>query len=342
MKANDMQTGKIERHPEKMEIVCPAGTPASLKAAIAAGADTIYCGFRDETNARNFPGLNFSEAEMEESILLAHRNGCKVLIAINTYPQAGNIDPWYRAIDNAAKFSADAIILADLGLLDYAKRKHPNLRLHLSVQAAAANPVSINYYAETFNVKRVVLPRILSIQEVTALNKRISVETEVFAFGGLCVMAEGRCALSSYATGKSPNMHGVCSPASHAKYINTPGGTLSRLGDVTINKFGKGEAVGYPTLCKGRFIANAETSYLFEEPTSLSTISMLPELMQAGVTAIKIEGRQRGKAYVSAVVETFRNAVNKAVRGETIDASALLSFTEGGKNTKGAYDKKWR
>lgn len=326
----------------RLELVCPAGTPASLRAAVEAGADTVYCGFADETNARNFPGLNFSREEMAEGIEFAHGQGRKVLVAINTYPTAGNLGPWHAAIDDAYTLGADAVILADLGLLDYASGKHPGLRLHLSVQAAAANPLAIAYYAERFDVKRVVLPRVLSVREIGALNTRIPVETEVFAFGGLCVMAEGRCSLSSYATGQSPNMNGVCSPASHVKYEETARGTVSRLGEFTINRFPKGEPVGYPTLCKGRFEANGDVSYLFEEPTSLSTMLMLPELIAAGVTSIKIEGRQRGRAYVSAVVRAFRNAVDNAAAGLPIDANPLVSLTEGGKETTGAYDKRWR
>jgi len=121
-----------------LELVCPAGTPAALRAAIDAGADTVYCGFRDCTNARNYPGLNFDLEEMEEGIAYAHERGKKVLIAVNTFPRAGEPEPWHRAIDNAALVKADAVILADIGVLDYAARKHPDLRRHLSVQAAAS------------------------------------------------------------------------------------------------------------------------------------------------------------------------------------------------------------
>ena len=84
-----------------MEIVCPAGTPASLRAAVTAGAHTVYCGFADETNARNFPGLNFDRAEMRDGIAFAHDRGTKVLIAINTFPRAGDETPWHRAVADA-------------------------------------------------------------------------------------------------------------------------------------------------------------------------------------------------------------------------------------------------
>ncbi len=121
-----------------MEIVCPAGTPASLRAAVTAGAHTVYCGFADETNARNFPGLNFDRTEMREGISFAHSHGAKVLVAINTFPRAGDAALWHRAVADAESCGADAVIVADVGLLDYAARNHPQLRRHLSVQAAAA------------------------------------------------------------------------------------------------------------------------------------------------------------------------------------------------------------
>jgi O2-independent ubiquinone biosynthesis protein UbiU len=219
-----------------MELVCPAGTPAALRAAVEAGAHSVYCGFNDETNARNFPGLNFSRAEMAEAVSFAHQRGAKVLIAINTFPRAEAPEFWHRAVDDAALLGADAVILADLGLLDYAANKHPDLRRHLSVQAAASNADAIRFYVEAFGVKRVVLPRVLSVAEIAAINREIDCETEVFVFGGLCVMAEGRCSLSSYATGKSPNMNGVCSPASHVRYVEERGHLVSRLGDFTIDR----------------------------------------------------------------------------------------------------------
>jgi len=325
-----------------LELVCPAGNPASLKAAVDAGADVVYAGFADDTNARNFPGLNFTRAEMEEGIAYAHDRNCRVFIAINTYARAGAPDPWRRAVDDAAALGADAIILADIGLLDYAQRSHPGLRRHLSVQASASNAEAIGFYHRAFGVKRVVLPRVLTIKEIAGLNARIPVETEVFAFGGMCVMAEGRCSLSSYVTGQSPNTDGVCSPASHVRYEKRDGELISRLGGFTLNIFSDGEAAGYPTLCKGRFVSHDTASYLFEEPASLNVLGLLSELTAAGVSALKIEGRQRGRAYVSHVVSVFREAVDAAARGDTVPTGALDDLTEGGRGTTGAYEKQWQ
>ncbi len=319
-----------------LELVCPAGTPDALKVAVDSGADAVYIGFSDGTNARNFAGLNFSYEETKTAVKYAHKKGVKVYIAINTYPTAGNVDLWKRAIDNVASSGADTVILADIGLLKYAAEKHPDLRRHLSVQASASNATAIRFYAEEFGVKRVVLPRVLTIEEITELDKELDgiVETEVFAFGGVCPMAEGRCALSWHSTGHSPNQNGVCSPASFVKYTTDAGGVLTvKLGDYTLNKLGKGEAVGYPTTCKGRYLVGGEQKYLFEEPESLNAIDILPEFMLAGVKAIKIEGRQRGKAYIKEVVSTFRKAIDNV----KVDTGNLSSISEGGKTTRGTY-----
>jgi putative protease len=326
-----------------LELVCPAGTPAALRSAIEAGADTVYCGFRDCTNARNYPGLNFDMDELVEGVAFAHKRGRKILVAINTFPRAGDEGPWHRAVDNAAAAGADAIILADIGVLDYATRKHPKLRRHLSVQASAANPLSVSFYRDHFGVKRVVLPRVLSIEDVAALIKQTGMETEVFAFGSVGPMSEGRCFLSSYITGLSPTSEGACAPASHVAYKEEGDCIKSCLGDVTLNCFAKNEPAAYPTPCKGRYVTHGKSSYLFEEPIGLNTIDILPQIKAAGVTALKIEGRQRSRAYVAEVVGTFRKAIDALATGtQQTDAHSLKNVSEGGRETFGAYKKGWR
>ncbi len=326
-----------------LELVCPAGTPAALHAAIAAGADTVYCGYRDCTNARNYPGLNFDRDEMAEGIDFAHRHGRKVLVAVNTFPVAGDPAPWHAAIDHAAASGADAVILADIGVLDYAARRHPDLRRHLSVQASASNELSIAWFRDRFDIRRVVLPRVLSVDQIAALVRRIGIETEVFAFGSVGPMSEGRCFLSSYITGLSPTSMGACAPASHVSYIDDGDATLSCLGHVTLNRFKRGEPAAYPTPCKGRFVTHGHASYLFEEPVALNAIDILGDLKAAGVTALKIEGRQRGRAYVTEVVGSFRRGLDALERGDAgVVAHTLRSVAEGSRETHGAYKKGWR
>ncbi|MBU1776319.1 MAG: U32 family peptidase, partial [Gammaproteobacteria bacterium] len=122
-----------------LELVCPAGNLPALKIAVDNGADCVYMGFKDNTNARAFPGLNFDQASAREGIRYAHAKGKKVLLALNTFPQADKWQRWQAAVDNAAELGVDAVILADPGLMQYASRTYPKLRLHLSVQGSATN-----------------------------------------------------------------------------------------------------------------------------------------------------------------------------------------------------------
>lgn len=325
-----------------MELICPAGTPAAYREAVDAGADAVYCGFRNDTNARNFPGLNFTLEEMRSAIAYGRARGTQTYIALNTFMRAGGEDVWYRAADDAVALGADAVILADMALMDYVATTYPDQRLHVSVQASAANADAVNFLVDAFAAKRLVLPRVLTVPEIATLARQVDCELEVFAFGGLCVMAEGRCSLSSYITGQSPNMNGVCSPASHVRYREDGGDMVSELGGFTINRFGADEPAGYPTLCKGRFHIAEEDAYAFEDPVSLDVMDHLDALRDAGVSALKIEGRQRGKAYVSEVVSSLRKALAMSPAERPAALAQLRRLSEGQRTTAGAYEKKWR
>ena len=266
------------------ELVCPAGSLPALKAAVDNGADTVYIGYRNDTNARNFAGLNFDHKAMVEGIRYAHAHGRHVLMAINTFPQPGREADWHQAVDGAADLGVDAVILADIGLLDYASKRHPDLRLHLSVQGSATSYEAVNFAHREFGVRRAVLPRVLTLAQVELVIKNTPVEIEVFGFGSLCVMNEGRCWLSSYATGESPNTVGACSPAKYVKWEKSPGQMSTRLNGILIDRCADNEPAGYPTLCKGRFEVNGETYYALEEPTSLNVIEILPEIARIGVS----------------------------------------------------------
>ena len=197
---------------------------------------------------------------MRDGIRYAHERRRKVLLALNTYPQADNWQRWTGAVDRAADFGVDAIIIADPGLMRLRRAAPiPQLRLHLSVQGSATNYEAINFYHEQFGIQRAVLPRVLSLAQVEQVIEHTPVEIEVFGFGGLCVMVEGRCALSAYATGDSPNTSGACSPAKAVRWEETPQGMESRLNGVLIDRYADGERAGYPTLCKGRFDVDRRT-----------------------------------------------------------------------------------
>lgn len=331
-----------------LELVCPAGNLPALKTAIDHGADCVYMGFRDNTNARAFPGLNFDFAAAQEGVRYAHAKGRKVLLALNTFPQTTTWSRWQQAVDQAAEVGIDAIILADPGLMRYASRTYPDMRLHLSVQGSATNYEAINYYHEHFGIQRAVLPRVLSLAQVEKVIQNTPVEIELFGFGGLCVMVEGRCVLSSYATGESPNTAGVCSPAKAVRWEQTPKGLESRLNNVLLDRYDAEEKAGYPTLCKGRFEVSDETYYAIEEPTSLNTLELLPEMLNMGIAAVKIEGRQRSPAYVEQVTKVWRAAIDAAKRNAENYAvhpawtAQLDKVAEGQQHTLGAYHRPWK
>ncbi|MBL8275920.1 ubiquinone anaerobic biosynthesis protein UbiU [Variovorax gossypii] len=347
-----MTAAALTPAPRKPELVCPAGSLRALQLALEAGADAVYLGLKDATNARNFAGLNFDAAQVHEGVTMAHRQGRQVLMALNTFADARDTRPWQRAVDHAAELGADALIVADSAVLADASRRHPQLRLHLSVQASATNWEAIEFYRQRYGIARAVLPRVLTLQQVQQLLKHCTVPVEVFGFGSLCVMVEGRCALSSYATGQSPNTAGVCSPPGAVRWDEAADGVRARLGGVLIDHYRPGEPRGYPTLCKGRFeVGELANDYALEEPTSLNTLALLPQLIATGVEAIKIEGRQRSPAYVAEVTKVWRAAIDAAWaaqegRGRYSVQPAwdgqLARWAEGQQHTLGAYDRPWR
>ena len=329
-----------------MELVCPAGNYQSLIKAVDNGADAVYIGLKNETNARHFAGLNFSEAQISKAIDYAHSKNCKVFCAINTYPRENKWSRWSDSVDQAMALGIDTLIVADIGVMDYIRSRSDSFPIHLSVQASATNLQSLNFYYRNFAIRRAVLPRVLSLAQVSKLAKTAPVEIEVFGFGSLCIMAEGRCYLSSYLTGESPNTQGVCSPAAFVQWQDKGEVLESRLNGLLIDKFAKNENAGYPTLCKGRFDVNGKIEHALEEPTSLNTLDILPELIESGVVAIKIEGRQRSPAYVATVTKTWRQAIDKVIStGNRVSQDSidkLASFAEGRQTTIGAYERHWQ
>ncbi|MAD74690.1 MAG: protease [Rheinheimera sp.] len=330
-----------------MELLCPAGSMPALKAAIEHGADAVYIGLKDDTNARHFAGLNFDEARLKDAACFVHQHGKKLHVAINTFAHPNNYQRWQYAVDMAANAGADVLILADIAVLAYAAQRYPKLERHLSVQASATNAAAINFYRQ-FDISRVVLPRVLSMQQVRALAKSCDIDLEVFAFGSLCIMAEGRCYLSSYMTGQSPNTAGACSPAAFVNWQDNNGTLESRLNGILIDRFAPNETAGYPTLCKGRFNVGNDTYHALEEPTSLNTLDLLPQLYAEGIKSLKIEGRQRSPAYVAQITKVWRAAIDAVLSAPDHFCvkpqwqQVLAALSEGSQTTLGAYHRKWK
>tara|TARA_R110002124_G_scaffold124083_2_gene283075 strand:- start:78851 stop:79846 length:996 start_codon:yes stop_codon:yes gene_type:complete len=331
-----------------MELLCPAGNLPALKTAIDNGADAVYIGMKDDTNARHFAGLNFNDGKLAKAADYVHQHGKNLHVAINTFAHPGGEDRWRKAVDNAVAIGCDALIIADLGILDYAATKYPDVERHVSVQASTTNLEAIKFFKNNFAVERVVLPRVLSVQQVRQLAKNSPVKLEVFAFGSLCIMSEGRCYLSSYMTGESPNTAGACSPAKYVRWQETDKGLESRLNNVLIDRYQSDENAGYPTLCKGRFEVDDNVYHALEEPTSLNTLELIPELVKMGIASVKIEGRQRSPAYVEQVAKTWRMALDRFAQSPEqyqVEASwmnTLANLSEGSQTTLGAYHRKWQ
>lgn len=330
-----------------MELLCPAGSMPAVKAAISQGADAIYVGLKDDTNARHFAGLNFTESQLTEVARYVHQAGRKLHVAINTFAHPAAWSRWQQAVDSAVRAGTDVLILADMAVLAYAAERYPQVELHLSVQASATNAAAIDFYRQ-FNIRRVVLPRVLSMQQVRALARSCDIDLEVFAFGSLCIMAEGRCYLSSYLTGQSPNTAGACSPAAFVRWQEQDGVLESRLNEVLIDRFAADETAGYPTLCKGRFTVGEDTYHVLEEPTSLNTLDLLPQLHAEGIKSLKIEGRQRSPAYVTQITQVWRAAIDAVLEDpehflvQQHWQQVLNNLAEGNQTTLGAYHRKWK
>ncbi|MDO6446092.1 peptidase U32 family protein [Colwellia sp. 1_MG-2023] len=331
-----------------MELLCPAGNFPALKTAINNGADAVYIGMKGDTNARHFAGLNFSENKLLKAADYVHQRNKELHVAINTFAHPEGEMRWRKAVDDAVAIGCDALIIADLGVLDYAANKYPEIERHVSVQASTTNIEAIRFYHENFDVSRVVLPRVLSVQQVRQLAQKTPVPLEVFAFGSLCIMSEGRCYLSSYMTGESPNTVGACSPAKYVRWQDTDKGLESRLNGVLIDRYQPDEHAGYPTLCKGRFSVDESVYHALEEPTSLNTLALIPQLAQMGIVSVKIEGRQRSPAYVEQIAKTWRSALDSYQSSpDTFEVEnhwmqALEKLSEGKQTTLGAYHRKWQ
>ena len=326
-----------------MELVCPAGNYPSLVKAVDNGANAVYLGLKNETNARHFGGLNFNSQQIEKAVNYAHDHNCRVFCALNTFPRQQKAKLWIDSAIEAIKLGVDALIVADIGLMDQIRDYSDKITLHLSVQASATNLASLRYYHQEFAIKRAVIPRVLSLAQVTHLAQNAPVEIEVFGFGSLCIMAEGRCYLSSYLTGESPNTKGVCSPAAYVDWQDKGSILESRLNNLLIDRFDENEQAGYPTLCKGRFDVAGKIEHALEEPTSLNTLALLPQLKQAGVAAIKIEGRQRSPAYIAKVSHIWRQAMDQIEQPPAQElVSGLSALAEGKQTTLGAYERSWQ
>lgn len=249
-----------------VELLAPAGNPEALAAALGEGADAVYLGLKT-FNAR-IRSSNFAFNQFEATVEAAHKLSRKVYVTVNTVFVEREADRLYQLLQYIDRVGPDGVIVQDLGTVRLARDNFPGLRLHASTQMNVGSAEGANLLSR-HGFKRVVLSRELSLEEIRKAREGTNMELEVFVHGALCVSASGLCLFSSYLGGKSAN-RGLCAQA-----------------------------------CR-RLYSTDETSGFYFSPNDLELVSRVPDLVEAGVSALKIEGRLKSQEYVGAVVAAYR------------------------------------
>lgn len=268
------------------ELLAPAGTFEKMETAFRFGADAVYFAGK-KFGLRAFAG-NFSDNEIMEATTYAHSLGKKVYITINILAHEGDFEGLKEYLDELVKAKVDAVIVSDLGIIEFIKENAPSLTVHVSTQANILNSYAINFMYK-MGVKRVILARELSIEEIKQIRKRIpkDLELESFVHGAMCISYSGRCLLSNYLTGRDAN-RGACTQPCRWEYTIT-------------EKSRKGEEYEIQEDDRGTYILNSKDMMMIEH---------LKELEDAGVTSFKIEGRMKSPYYVANVVNAYRYAID--------------------------------
>ena len=272
-----------------LELLAPAGSPEALDAAVGEGADAVYLGLKD-FNAR-LRSANFTYAQFEGALRSLHRMGKKVYVTVNTVFEQREADRMYQLLKYLASQGPDAIIVQDFGTAAICRSEFPSLRLHASTQMNIASARGANALSR-HGISRVVLARELSLEELKSIKNETNLELEVFVHGALCISVSGLCLFSSFLGGKSAN-RGMCTQACRRLY--------HRESDSIADSQNKKE--------------NGAAGYYFS-PNDLQLLEKVPDLANAGITALKIEGRMKSASYVGAVVSAYRLVADAAADGD--------------------------
>jgi len=286
-----MTSGRRSRR--KPEVLAPAGDLDALKAALAAGADAVYFGLSEGFNARARAG-NFSLANLDETVARIHRAGARAYLAVNTLVFEPELEFVENVLRSAAHSGVDALIVQDPAVAVIARELCPQLEVHASTQMTISSPEGA-VFARSLGATRAVAPRELSVAEVRQFAERADIELEVFIHGALCVAWSGQCLTSEAWGGRSAN-RGQCAQSCRMPYDLVLDGAVRDLGDV---------------------------KYLLS-PKDLAGLRAVEDLVDIGVHGLKIEGRQKGPAYVSTATEMYRRWVD-AVVAERADAAAPVA-----------------
>ncbi|WP_461612220.1 peptidase U32 family protein [Clostridium sp. Marseille-QA1073] len=270
----------------KPELLAPAGNLEKLKTAIDFGADAVYLG-GSKLNLRAFAD-NFTNEELKEGIEYAHARGKKVHVTMNVFPHNEDLEGLEDYLKELYEIGADAIIVADPGIIMTAREVVPNLEIHLSTQANNVNYKSAIFWHKQ-GVKRIVLARELTLEEIRDIKDKVpeDLDLEIFVHGSMCMSYSGRCLLSNYMTGRDAN-RGQCAQPCRYKY---------RLVEEKRNE------EYFPIIedDKGTYIMNSK---------DLCMIEYIPELMNTGAISFKIEGRMKSAYYAATVVKAYREAID--------------------------------
>ncbi len=283
----------------KPELLAPAGSLIKLKYALMYGADAVYIG--GEQYSLRVAAENFTYDEMKEGIEFAHNMGKKVYITANIIPHNEDIKEFESYIKEIKNLDADAVIISDIGLFDIAKNAAPELDIHVSTQANNVNYASATMWHK-LGAKRIVLARELSLKEILEIRERTSSELEIecFVHGAMCVSYSGRCLLSNYMTNRDSNL-GACSHPCRWKYY-------------LIEEKRPGEYMPVFENDRGSFIFNSK---------DLCMLDHVPELINAGITSFKIEGRVKSEYYVSTIIKAYRDAIDLYYEGKDFDYNLM-------------------
>lgn len=274
----------------KPEILAPAGNLEKLKTAILFGADAVYLG-GSKLNLRAFAD-NFTDEELVEGIEFAHNRGKRVYVTVNVFPHNEDLEGLESYLKDLENMKVDAIIVSDPGIIMTALEVAPKLEIHLSTQANNVNWKSALFWYKQ-GVKRIVLARELSLEEIKHIRKKLpkGCELEAFVHGSMCMSYSGRCLLSNYMTGRDANRGECAQPCRYKYYLMEE----------------KREGQYFPVIEdeRGTYILNSK---------DLCMIKHIPELVEAGINSFKVEGRMKSSYYVASVVKSYRHALDAYIK----------------------------
>jgi len=272
----------------KPELLAPAGNFEKLKIAIHYGADAVYLAGK-EFSLRNFSG-NFTEEELFDAVKYTHQKKKKVYLALNIYSRNNEQKKIQLFLDKVGKINPDAIIISDPGIILMAKEIIPDIDIHLSTQSNTTNYNTARFWKET-GIKRVNLARELSLTEINKIVSHAIIETEIFIHGAMCISYSGRCLLSNFYTQRDSN-RGLCSHPCRWRYS-------------VVEEQRPGEYFPIAEDDRGSYIFNSK---------DLCIIQHIPQIINTGVTSLKIEGRMKGVNYLASVTKTYRQAIDSYCR----------------------------